>query len=234
MSIHIAAKEGEIAEAILLPGDPLRAKFVADNFLKDAVLYSNVRNALGFTGTYKGKRISVQGTGMGMPSFSIYANELFSNYGVKRAIRIGTAGSLNKNVKIRDLVLAMSACTDSGVNNIRFGGRNYAPTATFSLLKTAWDIAVSKDWQPKVGPIVSSDMFYSENPDDWKLWAKFGCLALEMECAELYTLAAKYGREALCILTISDSMITGETTTAEERQNTFTRMMETALETAIS
>jgi len=234
MSIHIAAKEGEIAEAILLPGDPLRAKFVADNFLKDAVLYSNVRNALGFTGTYKGKRVSVQGTGMGMPSFSIYANELFSNYGVKRAIRIGTAGSLNKNVKIRDLVLAMSACTDSGVNNIRFGGRNYAPTATFSLLKTAWDIAVSKDWQPKVGPIVSSDMFYSENPDDWKLWAKFGCLALEMECAELYTLAAKYDREALCILTISDSMITGETTTAEERQNTFTRMMETALETAIS
>jgi purine-nucleoside phosphorylase len=234
MSIHITAKEGDIAEAVLLPGDPLRAKFVADNFLKDAVQYTNVRNILGFTGTYKGKRVSVQGTGMGIPSISIYVNELFRDYGVKRAIRIGTAGSINKDVKIRDLVLAMSACTDSGANNIRFGGRNYAPTATFSLLKTAWDVAVSKGWQPKTGPVVSSDIFYSENPDEWKLWAKFGCLAMEMECAELYTLAAKYGREALGILTVSDSLITGEETSAEERQNTFTRMMETALETAIS
>jgi purine-nucleoside phosphorylase len=234
MSIHIAAKEGDIAEAVLLPGDPLRAKFVAENFLKDAVLYTSVRNILGFTGTYKGKKVSVQGTGMGIPSISIYANELFCDYGVKRAIRIGTAGSINKDVKIRDLVLAMSACTDSGANYHRFGGRNYAPTASFSLLKTAWEIAVSKGWQPKTGPIVSTDMFYAEEQDEWKLWAKFGCLALEMECAELYTLAAKYGREALCILTISDSLITGEETTAEERQTTFTRMMETALETAVS
>jgi purine-nucleoside phosphorylase len=234
MSVHIGAKDGEIAEAVLLPGDPLRAKFVADNFLKDAVLYSSVRNALGFTGTYKGKRVSVQGTGMGIPSISIYVNELFKDYGVKRAIRIGTAGSLNKNVKLRDLVLAMSACTDSGANSIRFGGRTYAPTASFSLLKTAWEVAVSKGWQPKAGPVVSSDTFYSEDPNEWKLWAKFGCLALEMECAELYTLAAKFGCEALGILTISDSMITGESTSAEERQTTFTRMMETALETAIS
>ena len=234
MSLHIAAKEGDIAEAVLLPGDPLRAKFVADNFLKDAVQYTGIRNILGFTGTYRGKRVSVQGTGMGIPSISIYVNELFRDYGVKRAIRIGTAGSINKDVKIRDLVLAISACTDSGANNIRFGGRNYAPTASFSLLKTAWDIAVSKGWQPKTGPVVSSDMFYNENPDEWKLWAKFGCLAMEMECSELYTLAAKYGREALGILTVSDSLITGEETSAEERQNTFTRMMETALETAIS
>ena len=234
MSTHLAAKDGDIAEAVLLPGDPLRAKFVADTFLKDAVLYSNVRNALGFTGTYNGKRVSVQGTGMGIPSISIYVNELFREYGVKRAIRIGTAGSINKDVKIRDLVLAMSACTDSGANNIRFGGRNYAPTASFPLLKTSWDIAVSRGWQPKTGPVVSSDMFYAENPEEWKLWAKFGCLAVEMECAELYTLAAKYGREALCILTISDSLISGESTSFEERQTTFTRMMETALETAIS
>jgi len=234
MSIHIAAKEGDIAEAVLLPGDPLRAKFVADNFLKDAVQYTNVRNMLGFTGTYKGRGVSVQGTGMGIPSISIYVNELFRDYGVKRAIRIGTAGSINKDVKIRDLVLAMSACTDSGANNLRFGGRNYAPTASFSLLKTAWEVAVSKGWQPKAGPVVSSDIFYDENPDEWKLWAKFGCLVMEMECAELYTLAAKYGREALGILTVSDSLITGEETSAEERQNTFTRMMETALETAIS
>jgi purine-nucleoside phosphorylase len=234
MSTHIAAKEGEIAEAILLPGDPLRAKFIAENFLKDAVQYTSVRNILGYTGTYKGKRVSVQGTGMGIPSISIYVNELFRDYGVKRAIRIGTAGSIQKEVKIRDLVIAMSACTDSGANSVRFGGRNFAPTASFGLLKTAYDIASAKGWQPKVGSIVSTDMFYTENPDEWKLWAKFGCLALEMECAELYTLAAKYGREALGLLTISDSLISHEETSAEERQTTFTKMMEVALETAIS
>jgi purine-nucleoside phosphorylase len=234
MSTHIAAKEGEIAEAILLPGDPLRAKFIAENFLKNPVQYTAVRNILGFTGTYKGKQVSVQGTGMGIPSISIYVNELFRDYGVKRAIRIGTAGAIQKEVQIRDLVIAMSASTDSGANSVRFGGRNYAPTATFSLLKTAYDTAVSRGWQPKVGPIISSDMFYTENPEEWKLWARFGCLAVEMECAELYTLAAKYGREALSLLTISDSLITGEATTAEERQTTFTKMMEVALETAIS
>ena len=234
MSIHIAAKTGEIAEAILLPGDPLRAKFIAENLLQDAVQYTAVRNILGFTGTYKGRRVSVQGTGMGIPSVSIYVNELFRDYGVKRAIRIGTAGSIREDVRIRDLVIAVSACTDSGANNIRFGGRNYAPTASFNLLKTAWDTAVSRGWQPKAGPVVSSDMFYTEDPDEWKLWAKFGCLALEMECAELYTLAAKYGREALGLLTISDSLITHEQTSAEERQSTFTQMMEVAIETAVS
>ncbi|MDR2965126.1 MAG: purine-nucleoside phosphorylase [Treponema sp.] len=234
MSIHIAAKNGEIAETILLPGDPLRAKFIAENFLENAVQYNSIRNILGYTGTYKGKKVSVQGTGMGIPSISIYVNELFMEYGVKRAIRIGTAGAINPEVKIRDMVLAMSACTDSGANSIRFGGRSYAPTATFSLLKTAWETATAKGWQPKAGPIVTSDMFYTENPEEWKLWSKFGCLAVEMECAELYTLAAKFEREALCILTISDSLITGEQTTAEERQTTFTRMMEVALETAIS
>ena len=234
MSIHIAAKDGEIAETILLPGDPLRAKFVAENFLKDPIQYTDVRNILGFTGTYKGKRVSVQGTGMGIPSISIYVNELFREYGVKRAIRIGTAGSINENVKIRDLVLAMSACTDSGANSHRFGNRNFAPTASFSLLKKAWEIATEKGWQPKVGSVVSDDLFYTEESDEWKLWAKFGCLALEMECAELYTLAAKYGREALGIMTVSDSLVTGESTSSQERQTTFTRMMEVALETAIS
>ncbi|MDR0443316.1 MAG: purine-nucleoside phosphorylase [Treponema sp.] len=234
MSIHIAAKAGEIAEAVLLPGDPLRAKFVAENFLDNPVKYTDVRNILGYTGLYKGKRVSVQGTGMGIPSISIYVNELFREYGVKRAIRIGTAGSIREDVHLRDLVLAMSACTDSGANNIRFGGRSYAPTASFNLLKTAWDTAVSKGWQPKVGSLVSSDMFYTEDPNDWKLWAKFGCIALEMECAELYTLAAKYNREALGIMTISDSLVSGEATSAEERQTAFTRMMEVALETAIS
>jgi purine-nucleoside phosphorylase len=234
MSIHIAAKEGEIAEAVLLPGDPLRAQYIGENLLENAFLYTEVRNMFGYTGTYKGKRVSVQGTGMGVPSISIYVNELFRDYGVRRAIRIGTAGSIQKDVAVRDLVLALAASTDSGANAIRFGGRNYAPAASFSLLKTAYEAAVSRGWQPKVGNVVCSDMFYTEDPEEWKLWAKFGCLALEMESAELYTLAAKYGREALSILTISDSLITQELTTAEERQLTFTRMMEVALETAVS
>jgi purine-nucleoside phosphorylase len=234
MSVHIAAKPGEIAEVILLPGDPLRAKFIAENFLAGAVQYTDVRNILGFTGTYRGKRVSVQGTGMGIPSISIYLNELFRDYGVKRAIRIGTAGSIQEHINIRDLVLAMSASTDSGVNNIRFGGRNFAPTASFTLLKTAYDAALARDWLPHVGNVVCSDMFYTEDPEEWKLWARFGTLAIEMETAELYTLAAKYGREALTILTISDSLISQKKTTPEERQTSFTRMMEIALETAVS
>jgi purine-nucleoside phosphorylase len=234
MSIHIAAKAGEIADAVLLPGDPLRAKFIAETFLENPKQYNEVRNMFGYTGTYKGKRVSVQGTGMGIPSISIYVNELFKDYGVKRAIRIGTAGSIQENLKIRDLVIAMSACTDSGANSIRFGGRNFAPTASFNLVKKAYDTAVGKGWTPAVGSVVSSDMFYTEDPEEWKLWAKYGCLALEMEAAELYTLAAKYGREALALLTISDSLLSHDITTAEERQTTFTRMMEVALETAVS
>jgi purine-nucleoside phosphorylase len=234
MSIHIAAKQGEIAEAVLLPGDPLRAQFIAENFLKDAVKYTDVRNMFGFTGTYKGKRVSVQGTGMGMPSISIYVNELFKDYGVRKAIRIGTAGSLQEHVKIRDLVIAMSASTDSAVNQIRFRGMDYAPTSSFSLLKAAYDSAVSKGYKPHVGQVLSSDSFYTEDPDQWKLWAKFGVLAVEMEAAELLTLAAKYGREGLAILTISDSLVTHEATSAAERQTSFTQMMEIALEAAIS
>ena len=234
MSVHIAAKSGEIAQAVLLPGDPLRAKYVAENFLENPVLYNEVRNMFGYTGFYKGKRVSVQGTGMGIPSISIYVNELFKDYGVSRAIRIGTAGSIREDVKIRDIVIAMSASTDSGANTIRFGGRHFAPTASFSLLKAAYDSAVAKGAAPHVGGVVSADMFYSEDPDDWRLWAKFGCMAVEMECAELYTLAAKYGREALGLLTISDSFITNEVTSSEERQTTFTTMMEVALEAITS
>jgi purine-nucleoside phosphorylase len=234
MSFHIAAKPGEIAEAVLLPGDPLRAKFVAENLLEQPFLYTDVRNILGYTGLYKGKRVSVQGTGMGIPSISIYVNELFKDYGVKRAIRIGTAGGIQKELKLRDLVIAMSACTDSGVNGFRFKGKSFAPTASFTLLKAACDIAQAKGWTPKVGSVVSSDIFYSDDPNGWKLWAGYGVLAVEMETAELYTLAAKYGREALALLTISDSMVTGEEDSPEERQKSYTRMMETALDTAVS
>ncbi|MDR0561851.1 MAG: purine-nucleoside phosphorylase [Spirochaetaceae bacterium] len=234
MSTHIVAQTGAIAEAVLLPGDPLRAKFIAETFLEQAVQYNAVRNMFGYTGLYKGKKVSVQGTGMGIPSISIYANELFRDYQVKRAIRIGTAGALQENIRLRDLVIATAASTDSGANKVRFGGRDFAPAASFPLLKTAFDAAVAKGYQPKVGTVISSDMFYAEDPEEWKLWAKFGCLAVEMETAELYTLAAKYRREALALLTISDSLVSHETTSAEERQTAFTRMMEVALETAIS
>ncbi|MDR0447415.1 MAG: purine-nucleoside phosphorylase [Treponema sp.] len=234
MSVHIAAKPGEIAEAILLPGDPLRAKFIAETFLENARQYSSVRNILGFTGTYKGKPVSVQGTGMGIPSISIYIHELFRDYGVKRAIRIGTAGAIQERLKVRDLVLAMSASTDSAVNTRRFRNLSYAPTASWALLKTAWDAATAKGIEPVVGNVVSADLFYTDDPDEWKLWANYGSLALEMESSELYTTAAKFGREALAILTISDHLITGEQTSSEERETAFTRMMEVALETAIS
>ncbi len=234
MSIHIAAKPGEIAEAVLLPGDPLRAQFIAETFFENPVRYTDVRNMFGYTGTYKGKRVSVQGTGMGMPSLSIYVNELFKDYGVKKAIRVGTAGSLQEHVKIRDLVIAMSAATDSAVNQVRFRGMDYAPTSSFGLLKKAYDAALERGWTPHVGSVLSSDSFYTEDPEEWKLWARFGVLAVEMEAAELLTLAAKYRREALAILTISDSLVTHEATSSEERQKTFTKMMEIALEAAVS
>ena len=234
MSTHIAAQPGEIAETILLPGDPLRAQFIAETYLENAKQYTGVRNILGFTGTYRGKPVSVQGTGMGIPSISIYIHELFRDYGVKRAIRIGTAGAIQEHLKVRSLVLAMSASTDSAVNIRRFGGLSYAPTASWRLLKTAWDAASAKGWEPAVGNVVSSDLFYTDDPEEWKRWARFGALALEMESSELYTVAAKFGREALAILTISDHLVTGEQTTSEERQKAFTQMMEVALETAIS
>jgi purine-nucleoside phosphorylase len=171
---------------------------------------------------------------MGIPSVSIYVNELFRDYGVRRAIRIGTAGSIQEDVRLRDLVIALAASTDSGANHIRFGGRSFAPAASFNLVRTAWETAKAKGWEPRVGTVVSNDLFYTEDPEEWRLWAKFGCLALEMETAELYTLAAKYRREALALLTISDSLITGEETSPQERQTSFTRMMELALETAVS
>jgi purine-nucleoside phosphorylase len=234
MSTHINAKAGDIAEAVLLPGDPLRAQFIAESFLREPVQYNAVRNMFGYTGWYKGRRVSVQGTGMGIPSISIYVNELFRDYGVQRALRIGTAGSLQRSVELRDLVLASSASTDSGANLLRFAGRSFAPAASFSLLQSAYETARARGVEPKVGGVVSSDMFYSEDAEEWKRWARYNCLAVEMECAELYTLAAKYGREALCLLTISDSMITGEASSAEERQTSFTAMMEIALETAVS
>ena len=230
---HIGANKGDIAETILLPGDPLRAKYIAETFLENVVQYNNVRGMLGFTGTYKGKKVSVQGTGMGVPSIGIYAHELIAEFGVKNLIRIGTAGSYQENVKIRDVVLAMSASTDSAINKLRFNGADYAPTANAEMLFKAHEIAKQKELNVKAGNVFTSDTFYGDDPNAWKKWAKFGVLCVEMETAQLYTTAAKLGANALTLLTISDSFITHEVTSAEERQTTFNEMIEVALETAI-
>ena len=232
MSIHIGAKEGQIAQTVLLPGDPLRAKFIAETMLEDVIQYNEVRGMYGFTGTYKGKRISVQGSGMGVPSISIYTDELINSYGVKNLIRVGTCGSFQPDVHIRDIIIAMSASTDSNINKIRFNGLDFAPTANFDLLRKAYDKTIEMGLTPKVGNILTSDTFYHDDPESWKHWAKFGVLAVEMETAALYTLAAKYHVNALTLLTVSDSLVTGEATSAEERQKTFTKMIEVALEIA--
>lgn len=234
MSIHISAKPGDISEAILLPGDPMRAKFVAQKWLEDPVCYNEVRGMYGFTGTYKGKRISVQGTGMGQPSIGIYVNELMREYGVKTLIRIGSCGSLQPDLNLRDVVLAQAASSDSGINKIRFQGMDYAPTADWELLKTAWEFAQGRSINVQAGNVLSSDTFYHDDPNSWKLWAQFGVKAVEMEAATLYTLASKFRCRALAILTVSDSLVTSQETTSEEREKTFTDMVEIALESALT
>ena len=234
MSIHIGAKPGEIAEAVLLPGDPLRAQFVAEKYLDQAVCHSRVRGMLGFTGLYKGRRVSVQGTGMGIPSISIYAHELLADYGVRRLIRIGTCGALQEGIGLGDVLLAQAASTDSAVNRLRFGGADFAAAASFELLYKAYEIARARRTPVRVGTVLTSDTFYADNPDYWKLWARYGVLAAEMESAALYTVAAGFGAQALAILTASDSLVTGATATTEERQQGYTAMMEIALETAIA
>jgi purine-nucleoside phosphorylase len=231
MSVHIAAKKGDIAETVLLPGDPMRAKWIAETFLENPECYNTVRGMYGYTGTYKGKRVSVQGTGMGVPSISIYVNELIREYGVKNLIRVGSAGSYQEDVKVRDIVIAMSSSTNSGVNKLRFNGADFAPTASFELFMKAVETAKEKGIKIKSGNVMTSDEFYQDNFEDYKKWAAFGVLCVEMETAGLYTIAAKYGVNALTILTISDSLVTGEETTSEERQSTFNEMMEIALGT---
>ena len=233
MSIHIAAKQGEIADIVLLPGDPLRAKYIAETFLEDVVQYNEVRNMFGYTGTYKGKRVSVQGSGMGVPSISIYANELMAEYGVQKLIRVGTCGAIQKDVKVRDVIIAQTSSTDSAINRVAFGGTiDFAPTADFDLLLKAYNAAKAADLNVRVGNIFTADQFYSDEHQNEKL-AAYGVLAVEMETSALYTLAAKYGRQALTILTVSDHIITGEVTSSEERQTTFNDMMVIALEAAI-
>lgn len=233
MSVHIGAQNNEIAETVLLPGDPLRAKYIAENFLEDAVCYNEVRGMLGFTGTYKGKRVSVQGTGMGVPSISIYITELMQSYRVQNLIRVGTCGAIQQDVRVRDIIIAMSASTDSAVNRIRFNGIDFAPTANFDLLKKAYDTATTGGLEVKVGNVFTSDTFYNEDKESIQRWANYQILALEMETAALYTLAAKFNRKALSILTVSDHVITGEETSAEERQTTFNDMIHVALDSVL-
>ena len=232
MSVHIEAKKGEIAETILLPGDPLRAKWIAETFFENPVCFNTVRNMLGYTGTYNGKKVSVMGTGMGVPSISIYAHELITGYGVKNLIRVGSAGSYQESVKIRDIVLAMAASSNSGVNELRFGGADYAPTANFELFLKAVEAAQEDNIKVKAGNVFTSDEFYADDFESYKKWSKFGVLCVEMETAGLYTIAAKHNVNALTILTISDSLVTGERTTSKERETTFKDMIKIALELA--
>ena len=231
MSTHIEAKQGEIAESVLLPGDPMRAKWIAETFLENPKCYNEVRGMLGYTGTFRGKPVSVQGTGMGIPSALIYAHELINDYGVKNLIRVGSAGSYQKNIKLRDIVIAMSASSTSGINNTRFVNCDYSPTADYELFMKAALYAKEKNIPIKAGNVLSSDQFYEDNFDNYKKWADFGVLCVEMEAAGIYTIAAKYNVKALAILTISDSLVTGEATTADEREGSFSQMIEIALNT---
>lgn len=230
---HISVSErGVIAETVLLPGDPLRAKFVAENFLENPVQFNAVRNMFGYTGTYQGKPISVMGTGMGMPSIGIYSYELIHLYSVKNLIRIGSCGAFQPEIKVRDIIIGMSASTNSNyASQYKLPG-TYAPTASWQLLKQAVDVAEQKGIAVQVGNILSSDIFYDEDAELWKQWAKMGVLAVEMEAAALYMNAARAGVHALCILTVSDSLVSHEAVSAADRQNTFTQMMEIALELA--
>ncbi|EPR09558.1 purine-nucleoside phosphorylase [Ruminiclostridium papyrosolvens] len=230
---HInVSEQGIIAETVLMPGDPLRAKFIAETYLENPVQFNSVRNMFGYTGTYKGKKISVMGSGMGMPSIGIYSYELLNFYGVKNIIRIGSCGAIQEDVKIRDIIIGMSASTTSNYASQYNLPGTYAPTASWTLMKKALDIAENKAIPVKVGNILSSDIFYDDEPDVWKRWARMGVLAIEMEAAALYMNAARAGANAICILTVSDSLVSHEATSAEERQTSFTNMMEISLELA--
>jgi purine-nucleoside phosphorylase len=234
MSTHIAAEPGQIAPRVLLPGDPLRARWIAETFLEDAVCYSTVRNMLGYTGTFRGERVSVQGTGMGQPSLAIYVTELIREYDVQQLVRVGSCGSLVDELALRDVVLAISASSNSSMNTLRFSGLHYSPTADYALLRAADDAATSSGGTVTVGQVFSTDSFYSDRPELLDALVGYGVVAVEMECHALYTLAAKYGRRALAVCTVSDHIPTGAQTTALERQQTFGAMVEIALDAMLA
>jgi purine-nucleoside phosphorylase len=232
MTVHIGAEPGDIAETVLMPGDPLRAKWAAETFLENPVCINEVRGMLGFTGTWRGNRVTIHGSGMGMPSLSIYANELIRDFGAKTLIRIGSTGAMQADVKLRDVVIAMTASTLSTPSRGIFRELNYAPCADFGLLRAAVAVAEGKGSDVHVGGIYSSDVFYDERPDLNEQMTRHGVLAVEMEAAELYTLAARHGCRALAVLTVSDHLITGEALPSEDRQSSFSDMVEIALEAA--
>lgn len=233
MSVHIGARPGDIANTVLIAGDPLRARYAAEQFLERAVCYNQVRGMLGFTGYFNGKRVSIQGTGMGIPSTAIYVHELIDEFKVKSIIRVGTCGAIHKNISLGQIILAMSASSDSATNRIHFGGQDFAPTVSFELVKAAYEASMKLGIAPLVGPVFSTDTFYGMEPASrWKPWAEHGILACEMETSILYTLAARHRIDALTILTVSDNVITHEYATAEDREKKFMDMMKIALTVA--
>lgn len=229
---HIGAENGDFAKVVLMPGDPLRAKFIAENYLENPKLITQVRGMLGYTGDYKGKKISVMGHGMGIPSCSIYTKELITEFGVKAIIRVGSCGSVRDDINVRDVVIGMGACTDSKVNRTRFKDHDFAAIADFELTKIAVEVAQNKGVEVKVGNLFSADLFYTPDFDMFALMAKYQIVGVEMEAAGIYGVAAEYGAKALAICTVSDHIIKGEQTSAQERQETFNEMMEIALDTA--
>lgn len=230
MTPHINAKKNDFADTVLLPGDPLRAKYIANNFLKDAKEITNVRNMLGFTGEYNGKKVSVMGSGMGIPSCSIYAKELISEYNVKNLIRVGSCGAISKKIKVLDVIIAMGASTDSFVNRARFNGFDFAAIADYTLLSNMVQSAKNINIDTKIGNIFSADLFYTPNPEIFDTLEKYNILGVEMEAAGLYGVAAEYGARAATILTVSDHIRTGETTTPKERETSFNNMINIALD----
>jgi purine-nucleoside phosphorylase len=235
MSVHIGGKPGDIAERVLLPGDPMRAKWIAETFLEDAVCYTQVRGMLGFTGTWQGVRVSVQGSGMGMPSASIYTHELINEYGVKSVIRIGSCGALAMDLNLGDVIAAIGSATDSNMNRTRFDGLvDYAPVADFGLLRTAVEKAEALGTPIRVGPILAADAFYTDRPDLYDSLADYGVLAVEMESAAIYTIAARYKARALTILTVSDHIKRGEAMDSAQREQGFSNMVRIGLDTAIA
>ena len=232
MSVHIGAQPGDIAERVLLPGDPMRAKWIAETFLKDPVCYTQVRGMLGFTGTWQGVPVSVQGSGMGMPSASIYTHELINEYGVKSLLRIGSCGALADDLQLGDVIAAIGSATDSNMNRVRFQGLvDYAPVADFGLLRTAAEVAERRNISLRVGPILAADAFYTDRPDLFDTLADYGVLAVEMESAAIYTIAARYKAKALTILTVSDHIKRGEAMPSDQREKGFTAMVEIGLDT---
>ncbi|MBS9777929.1 MAG: purine-nucleoside phosphorylase [Gammaproteobacteria bacterium] len=230
---HINAERGDFADVVLMPGDPLRAKYIAETYLEDVKQVCDVRSMLGFTGTYKGRKISVMGHGMGIPSCSIYATELIKDFGVKKIIRVGSCGAVREDIKVRDVVIGMGACTDSMVNRTRFGGNDFSAIADFGMTQALVDAAKARNIKPHVGNVFSADLFYTPQGEMFDTMAKYGIVGVEMEAAGIYGVAAEYGAKAATICTVSDHIKTGEQTTSAERQTTFNDMMIIALESVL-